>query len=163
MPCWSGWIAVTKSSRRWRILTSFFQTSIPSCRHLRRRLRRHPNVARPLHLLASSTSLTLGCPERHSDANVHFQFTRGVSFYWCRVAPLPSTLLGASYNFHEFTRVASGSPNASVFGGLELPVNNIQVSHLVAQNAIVMQMYVFKLHEGSHFLGVHVYHSHLLC
>ena len=53
------------------------------------------------------------------------------------------------------------SENASVFGGLELPVNNIQVSHMAAQNAIVMQMYIFELHEGSHFLLVDLYHSHL--
>ena len=56
-----------------------------------------------------------------------------------------------------------GPPNASVFGGLELLVNNIQVSHLAAQNAIVMQMYIFELHEGSHLLRVDLYHSHLFC
>ena len=79
-----------------------------------------------------------------------------------------------------------GSPNASVFGGLELAVNNIQDSHMSAQNAIVMQMYIYNdmrglilcvsigvqsaivmqmyictLHEGFHFLRVDLYHSYL--
>ena len=56
-----------------------------------------------------------------------------------------------------------GPQNVSVFGGLELAVNNIQVSHMTAQNAIVMQMYVFNLHEGSHFLGVDWHYAHLYC
>ena len=50
--------------------------------------------------------MTLGCPERHSDANVYFQFTRGVSFSACRFVRVPSILLAASYNFYEFTGVA---------------------------------------------------------
>ena len=38
-------------------------------------------------------------------------------------------------------------------------VNNIQVSHLAAQNVRVMQMDNFNLHEGSHFLRLDLYHS----